>query len=170
MCIYYLHAQIYIGKVNNIECCSGLHTPLHHEVHPSDPGTMSFHEYVEGGFVEVRPTHIHQKDRNVSNLCWLDGLFLANRERLYRDVCKLVLHSAVSFNAGAVVPKVPFEIVRMAPDGRCGWRAILAAQDLAEPFSSSFLDIWILKVLHFKRSTSGLFRLNISESPPFNTS
>lgn len=105
------------------------------QVDSNDPGEMTFHELnTEGMLHQVGPVYRHAKESNVANLCWLEHLHLSNRDRLYSEVCKVVLSAACpreTEEAGAGASKVPFEIVAVAPDGRCGWRSILAAHDVA---------------------------------------
>jgi hypothetical protein len=92
---------------------------------------MEFLEYNAEGSVAVQPAWTHCQ-HSVANICKLEHVGVSNREKLYRQMCQAVLHSkpkeqAFDFSS----QRVPFEIVRMAGDGRCGWRALLASMDIA---------------------------------------
>ena len=92
---------------------------------------MEFLEYNAEGSVAVQPAWTHCQ-HSVANICKLEHVGVSNREKLYRQMCQAVLHSkpkeqAFDFSSQCV----PFEIVRMAGDGRCGWRALLASMDIA---------------------------------------
>ena len=68
----------------------------------------------------------------MSNVCMLDTMYKSNRERLYVNVCKAVLKSTSTslLDHSNAAQRIPFRIVGIPGDGRCAWRAILAAQDL----------------------------------------
>ena len=68
----------------------------------------------------------------MGNIVLLKNLGVTNRERLYSEVCGVVLRSSAWWETseGKQIPKVPFQPVKIAADGSCGWRAILAFLDL----------------------------------------
>ena len=89
--------------------------------------------------VGVEPSWGNVMQGNGSNICHLEHLMVSNRERLYSKMCEAVLSGKPTFqydSAPDKAKKVPFELVPMAADGMCGWRGVLASQDL-----SSFLAV-----------------------------
>lgn len=85
--------------------------------------------------VAVSPVFTHFR-ANLASVCWVQHLLQTNRARLYGEVVKGVLarvtqhgQNAQPFNPGR--RKDPFELISIPGDGKCGWRALLAAQDVA---------------------------------------
>lgn len=71
------------------------------------------------------------------NVCDLKDLLVTNRQRLYAEACGAVMRQIVgSSTPNQDAPQdaptmLPFEVIGVAGDGRCGWRAILASLDIA---------------------------------------
>lgn len=67
------------------------------------------------------------------NICYLNDLLVSNRQRLYEDACAAMLKQLYEAPAPQqdTPTMLPFEVVDIAGDGRCGWRAILASLDIA---------------------------------------
>ena len=102
-------------------------------MHPHDPGSFAFKEFGGEEFVCVEPVWGHATMKGLANVCMVEHLFQSNREALYRQVCKVVLKEACKIydtSPSGNTQKFPFEKVGIPGDGRCGWRAILAAQNL----------------------------------------
>ena len=74
----------------------------------------------------------HARDASLANVCMLHHLFCSNRQKLYINVCRTLVKGlwSAATESQASTPKVPFGVIKIAGDGRCGWRAILAAQNL----------------------------------------
>lgn len=75
----------------------------------------------------------YPKSRRLANITWVDRLLKTNRGRLYESLVKCVVGAvkeAAKLPAAPSVTLQPFEVVRIAGDGRCGWRAILACANL----------------------------------------
>ena len=110
-----------------------------HKVDKEDPGAIPITELhtAEGSAGELvvkKPTWTTARGERLGSLCWIDHLFQSNRERLYAQVVDAVLKktSVVSQNTlskQSEVKRVPFRLVKVPADGRCGWRSILAAGD-----------------------------------------
>lgn len=85
--------------------------------------------------VAVEPVWCNAKRTNISNIVMLGNLFKSTRAHLYEKIVEKVLASAkssVTPECSAAEPPsgVGFERVRIAGDGRCGWRCFLAAGNI----------------------------------------
>ena len=80
----------------------------------------------------VAPTFSYFRGK-LATVCWVNNLLKTNRERLYSQVVKGVLSRALSEQSfdksKSSQQRMPFELVRVPGDGKCGWRAILASQN-----------------------------------------
>ena len=80
---------------------------------------------------------MHAPKELSGNLCMLEDLFVSNKERLSRSVCMAVAKSLVGKPGGEhpsrteKLPRVQYKEVAIPGDGRCGWRAIIAANNPA---------------------------------------
>jgi len=87
----------------------------------------------EGKLMQREPTWTTARGTRLGSICWLEHLLQSNRERLYVQVVDAVLQRVSACTALAEPREntnlVPFRIIRMAGDGRCGWRSLLAALD-----------------------------------------
>ena len=91
---------------------------------------FAFKEVHGEDFIADSPVWNHGGNGRFANVCHLDSLFLSNREALYKAVCKTVCGSIHHPNKDQSAKRLMFEPVRVPGDGRCGWRAILAAQNI----------------------------------------
>ena len=69
------------------------------------------------------------------NICHLTDLLVTNRQRMYTDACAAVMKQMIGTptphqDAPTIGTMLPFEVINIAGDGRCGWRAILASLDV----------------------------------------
>ena len=112
--------------VNGIPCSGHVNW----QVDPLKPGRMEFWETCGSGedVQQVKPAYQNLKDNQIANICELGNLFLTKRQKLYQEVCAAVLLHASGKKEDQV--HTPFEVIQVAGDGRCGWRAILAAQNI----------------------------------------
>ena len=95
------------------------------QVHRSEPEQIGAYEFDGALSVEaVSPRWTHQTQQNMANICWLFHLLKSNRELLYDGVCKAVV-KGLSMPGKADRDKVPFEVIPIAGDGRCGWRCLV---------------------------------------------
>ena len=68
----------------------------------------------------------------LGSLCWVEDLLQSTRSRVYKRVVNAVLATATaSAKASGRTTRLPFRVVKVPADGRCGWRSILAAMDPA---------------------------------------
>lgn len=106
---------------------------LHLEVSPIEPGKLEVWEVDQRGFCAVKPTWWHgARKMEVSNITRLHCLNLSNRETLYKGIVSAMLrHLEPSASISTTRERVPFEVVIVARDGRCGWRCILASADVS---------------------------------------
>ena len=85
-------------------------------------------------FMEVKPSHCQiQIGASLGNIAMVKDIGLSNRQKLYQEVCRAVLRNSSSIVSNVCNPqesKIPFKVARIAADGRCGWRSILACQDI----------------------------------------
>lgn len=141
LCIYiygitYIHTYIFFNLYHSI-------TPIA-QVHPEEPGQFAFLEFDGEILVAVEPSWGNVMQGNGSNICHLESVMVSNRERLYARMCDAVLAGKPTVKYDSTpekAKKVPFEVVPMAADGMCGWRGLLASQDLC-----SFLAVPRIRV------------------------
>ena len=86
----------------------------------------------------VRPTWSYFRCEHLGSVVWIHHLLTSNRERLYKQMVAAVVETVAKTSGGAregacpgLPSRVPFERINMPADGRCGWRALLAAEDPA---------------------------------------
>ena len=110
--------------------------PCRDQVHPSKPGEFAFKEFDGESFVTVEPAWGQTGIRRIANVCMAEDLYKSPRDRLYRQVCKSILKAASASGDSTAQPvgmehgqRLSFSTLKVAGDGRCGWRAILAAQN-----------------------------------------
>ena len=96
------------------------------------PDAMTFTEFDGMEFVAVQPSWAHVQRGELANICRLDDLMVSNRERLYQQVCSALFNLEVERPQDTLEQKklVSFDVIQMAADGKCGWRALLAAIDV----------------------------------------
>ena len=111
------------------------------QVDPIQPGEMSVVEFTSESHFAVLPTWSHIQNDGIASICMLENVMASNRERLYRSMCSAILCHAPIWEKPE--QKVPFEVVRVPGDGRCGWRALLAAQDVTG-FSAVPRRLWFM--------------------------
>lgn len=105
------------------------------KAHCEQPGEFLFDRFVrnencDGGEWQCfSPSWCHYRSSMVGSIFWARDLFCTNREQLYKKVVDSVLRHAFPDTTTGNIKKVPFEVLKIAGDGRCGWRAILAAAD-----------------------------------------
>ena len=106
------------------------------KVHCEQPGEFLFDRFVlnencdDGEWQCFSPSWCHYRSSMIGSIFWAHELFCSNREQLYKKVVDGVIRHALP--ATTPIPnikKVPFEALKVAGDGRCGWRALLAATD-----------------------------------------
>lgn len=81
------------------------------------------------------PSYARAPKDLLGNLCRLEDLFVSNSQRLNSKVRKAVVTSVMEgqkrMEPRAVErSRIQYRTVGVAGDGRCGWRAILACQDI----------------------------------------
>lgn len=97
------------------------------QVDPVEPEHLKvFQRDTTGMVAEVAPRWVHSQSDVMANICWLEHLHKSNRVRLYEGICKAVSQGMV----GRPTPpksetKIPFEVVQIAGDGRCGFRCLI---------------------------------------------
>lgn len=122
------------------------------QVDPLTPGKFEFWETCEKDLQQVKPTYQNLKNNKVANICKLSNLFLTKRQKLYEEVCSAVFRHASGNSSrdqdqdGKAKSKLPFEVIKIAGDGRCGWRSILAAQDIKA--FQSVQRSWVIESAH----------------------
>lgn len=96
------------------------------QVDPDVPGSWTGYQVEQPTPLEysiVAPRAVNSTREKVGNICWVQHLGVTNRERLYQQICSSILKSASTVSAPREeVPKIPFELIKIYPDGRCGWR------------------------------------------------
>ena len=111
------------------------------QVHPKFPGKIEMWEATGDSFSAVAPSWCHGGHNGRGNITWVHHLFESNRDALYKEVVGAMVRHVTGWKAVAssdgnsekLIPKeplMPFKVVGIAGDGRCGWRAILAASDI----------------------------------------
>lgn len=108
------------------------------QVDPNIPGQMVILENRLGSddLIEVCPTWGYSRAARTGNITWLHNLGKSNQERMYVQVVKTVVDqvkdalNAPNTQAAAEKHKRGYEVVAIPADGRCGWRAFLASQDV----------------------------------------
>ena len=108
-----------------------------HQVDRYSPGTMGFFQVVcaEGShsLAAVSAVYGYPKGKRLANILQVDCLLQTNRGRLYQRIVKSVV-DATREAAKDTQPQRErqfFQKIAVAGDGRCGWRALLAAADLS---------------------------------------
>lgn len=100
------------------------------QVDPEIPGEFTIRECADTvrDLLAVQPTHTHFRGK-LASVCWVDDLFVTNRARLYKEVLNAVFKQVMPQQSSQpVIPEsVPFKLVSVAGDGRCGWRSLLCA-------------------------------------------
>ena len=81
----------------------------------------------------VSPTWTYFRSEQLGSVVWIQPLLTSNRERLYKQMVAAVVETRPFPNPQQVpvmdhAPVSPFERIHMPADGRCGWRALLAAE------------------------------------------
>lgn len=97
------------------------------KVDKNEPGQFNVFQKVEekgeeDKHIEVSPRWTHSTAKMVGNICHVEDLFATNREKFYKEVCKTLL--STSSGPAAQIKKVPFQIARVAGDGKCGFRSL----------------------------------------------
>lgn len=106
----------------------------------SEPGEFSFRTVDKDSAWTALPVWGHVQQQT-SNICWLKYLGQSNRQRLYQDLCRVVVRASVlpagraaSQSSPAVdhdaEKRMAFKLVKIAGDGLCGWRGLLACKCL----------------------------------------
>ena len=115
------------------------------QVDQQEPGQFTFKERQKDMRADgkeqwgcVRPTWSYFRCEHLGSVVWIHHLLTSNRERLYKQMVAAVVETVAKTSDGAregpcpgLPSRVPFERIRMPADGRCGWRALLAAEDPA---------------------------------------
>ena len=100
---------------------------------------MQFRQYHAKGeatkVIAVQPAWARRSaEARVANICRLKHLLKSNRQFLYERSCEAVLKFALpkteTSETAATKNMLPFQQIRIAGDGRCGWSAILASADV----------------------------------------
>ena len=89
------------------------------------------------GVAAVSTTFHHSKERGLGNIVWAHDLLVSNQDRMYGQLVQSVVQE-IKATIGQCNPTEPpatsslfsFDVVRVAGDGKCFWRAILASQDI----------------------------------------
>lgn len=84
----------------------------------------------EDGFhmMALSPTFSYMKGKRLGNICWAQHLHLSKRDHIYQTIVGTVVKKAMEVaEVKPTVKLVRFEIIGVAGDGRCGWRALLAS-------------------------------------------
>ena len=89
------------------------------------------------GLAAVSTTFHHSKERGLGNIVWAHDLLVSNQDRMYGQLVQSVVQE-IKATIGQCNPTeppatsslFPFDVVRVAGDGKCFWRAILASQDI----------------------------------------
>jgi len=104
------------------------------KVSPTNPKGVNIFQRLAGTkdeYTAVSPRWVHTSDQiGLGNICWVNDLFLSNRERLYKEICNTLLNpktkeaetKGTDTSANDPYPKIPFCICRIPGDGRCGFR------------------------------------------------
>ena len=97
------------------------------KVDKDEPGQFNVFQKVEekgeeDKHIEVSPRWTHSTAKMVGNICHVEDLFATNREKFYKEVCKTLL--STSSGTAAQIKKVPFQIAKVAGDGKCGFRSL----------------------------------------------
>lgn len=78
----------------------------------------------------VQPSFSHARAK-VATICWVKNLLQTNRARLYTQVVDAVVaHNRSRAYETMLTAKIAFKVIRVPGDGRCGWRSILASEDV----------------------------------------
>lgn len=78
----------------------------------------------------VQPSFSHARGK-VATICWVNHLLQTNRARLYAQVVDAVVaHNRNRTYETMLTAKLAFKVIHIAGDGRCGWRSILASEDV----------------------------------------
>lgn len=95
-----------------------------------DKSTGKLHSYEATGeaeviFQKVKLRWVHVSNMH-ANICWLHHLGLSKRHLLYSSVCKVVMQHVGRLASTEPEQEahqlLPFEAIRIAPDGKCAWR------------------------------------------------
>ena len=85
-------------------------------------------------FAGRTPTFAHAPKDLLGNLTWLNDLFVTNKERLKGKVEDAIIRSALKEpcreKTTSIKRPVAYKQIHVAGDGRCGWRAIKAFEDI----------------------------------------
>lgn len=91
------------------------------------------------GLSAVSAVFGHPKQCNLANILRIDCLLETSRGRLFAKVVKSVVSAVKEAAQPPPAPAEemqPYHLVKIAGDGRCGWRGILASGDF-----SSFISV-----------------------------
>ncbi|CAK9084335.1 unnamed protein product, partial [Durusdinium trenchii] len=85
-------------------------------------------------FAGRTPTFARAPKDLLGNLTWLNDLFVTNKERLKGKVEDAIIRSALKEpcreKTTSIKRPVAYKQIHVAGDGRCGWRAIKAFEDI----------------------------------------
>lgn len=101
------------------------------QVHPEVPNEFQIAEWnaTDGIFEARKPVWTHLLRSSVlGTVVWAKNLFESSRERLYNQVVGAVLKQ-VELVKNQESERLCYALIQIAGDGRCGWRAFLAATD-----------------------------------------
>ena len=120
------------------------------KVDKDEPGQFNVFQKVEekgeeDKHIEVSPRWTHSTAKMVGNICHVEDLFTTNREKFYKEVCKTLL--STSSGPAAQIKKVPFQIARVAGDGKCGFRSLSLVYQIRFIYAISMgLSLWYVYI------------------------
>ena len=67
----------------------------------------------------------------MGNIVWVDYLLETQRQHVYKAIVKSIVERTTEvMRVQPEMQMVPFQLIPVAGDGRCAWRALLAASDV----------------------------------------
>ena len=103
-----------------------------YEVHPFNPGELVMYQLSDepDSVHTVSPQWGYARNKK-ANLVWEHHLMIDNKQHLHRKLTSSItnLISQNDSEKPAQPQLLPYRVIQVAGDGRCGWRAILCGQD-----------------------------------------